>query len=431
MVNTAAAAEEELEIQMTPTLESLMDRNQIDGNNGDRGVIDVGTTRDEEEEEEALIHRNGQEDIELDLNGDGIELNLEPETDHGGAAKSWKSRSGGTGKGGKKRCFGGLLALLILGGGIAAALMFTVFSDEDDTVDKTSAAEDFGGETSGEWVETEVSPYPEDEEERGSVESSSSTTGLAADATPDEIANHILKQSLPVSSYEAAVSDKNSPQSQALAHVLNDDGYLYDWEGMISDDEAAARNFIQRYVLSALYYGLAGENWEDNTNWNGKLDVCTWYGVGCDGNPAASDDWDSGVVTSLELYDNGLEGALMEDVAALTGLTTMEFHSNYIEGSIPSSMYSMSWLSILFLDDNYITGTISSEIGKMKSLTRLTVSDNELEGSIPTEIGGLSELNMIWLFNNERLGGNIPESLGELTKLGEFHSVTHQPCQSI
>ena len=421
---------------MTPTLESLMTRNDGGGdktattndNTATRGVIDVGNTY--EDEEEALIN-DGDE---------GIELNIEPENANGdhNVKSSWKksrSATATTSKGGKKKCFGGLLALLILGGGIAAALWFTVFSNDDsnDTVDKSSAAEDFSGETNGEWVETEVSPYPEGEEGGdSSAESTSSfSTGLSPDSTPDEIANHILKQTLPASSYEA-VSVNNSPQSKALSHVLNDDGYLYDWDGIISGDEDATRNFIQRYVLSSLYYGLAGKNWEDNTNWNSNLDVCTWYGVGCDGNPASSNDWDSGVVTSLELYDNGLEGVLMEDVVALTGLTTMEFHSNYIEGSIPSSIYSMSWLSILFLDDNYITGTISSDIGNMKSLTRLTLSDNELEGNIPTEVGGLSELNMLWLFNNQRLGGNIPESLGELTKLGEFYcNTTWQPCYQV
>jgi hypothetical protein len=150
------------------------------------------------------------------------------------------------------------------------------------------------------------------------------------------------------------------------------------------------------------------------------MDVCTWFGIGCDGYEAGS--WDGegeGVITSIVLNDNGLEGKLVGDVSALSSLISLELHSNYIEGGIPPSWYGMKSLEVLFLDDNYISGTLDESIGTM-NLKRLTLADNEISGSIPESIGDMSGLVMLWLFDNEKMGGGIPESLGGLANLGEY-----------
>jgi hypothetical protein len=209
-----------------------------------------------------------------------------------------------------------------------------------------------------------------------------------------------------------------------LDYVLNQDAYVYDWDGIAAEDETATRNFVQRYVLTAVYYAFAGGEWGKNENWKTQYDVCTWYGVGCDGVKYGAAEADAsstgnGVVTSLQLYENNLKGALIGDFAALTELTDVELHSNYIKGSIPPAIYGMKGLSVLFLDDNYLSGSVSTSVGKLSNLSRLTLSDNEMTGSIPTEIGEMSNLVMLWLFNNDKMEGSIPESLGGLKKLGK------------
>jgi hypothetical protein len=232
---------------------------------------------------------------------------------------------------------------------------------------------------------------------------------------------YILQKHLPSGSYDA-LSKEGSAQYRSYQYVMNQDPYVYDWEGIQSEDATAVRNFLQRYVLNTIYYSLNGKDWDENANWNSQMDVCTWYGVGCDGIPYEEGTYDAsteGIVTSLSLSDNNLVGKLAGDVSALSELNALEFHSNYIEGTIPPSFYTMTSLSVLFLDDNYISGSISNSIGKM-NLERLTLSDNDMVGSIPAEMGDMKDLVMVWLFNNEKMEGGIPESLGGLEKLGEW-----------
>jgi hypothetical protein len=143
-----------------------------------------------------------------------------------------------------------------------------------------------------------------------------------------------------------------------------------------------------------LYYALGGENWDDATNWNSKYDVCTWYGVGCDGieyGTGALGFSGEGIVTHIQLSDNSLRDKLPGDLAGLAALTAVELRSNSIEGTAPPAVYTMSSLLVLFLDDNYLTGSISSDIGKT-NLSRLTLSDNEMTGSIPDELGDVKSL---------------------------------------
>eukprot|EP00804_Cyclotella_cryptica_P008512 CCRYP_007523-RB/>CCRYP_007523-RB protein AED:0.44 eAED:0.62 QI:0/0/0/1/0/0/2/0/250 len=233
---------------------------------------------------------------------------------------------------------------------------------------------------------------------------------------------NVLQKSLPAGSY-AALSRTGSAQSTALEYILNQDVYVYDWDGIAAEDETATRNFLQRYVLTTLYYAFGGSNWDKSENWRTKYDVCTWYGVGCDGVKYGTAGADSssgeGVVTSIDLHQNNLKGTLIGDLAALTGLTDVELHSNYIKGSIPPAIYGMKGLSVLFLDDNYLSGSISTSVGKLSNLSRLTLSDNEMTGSIPTEIGGMTSLKVLDLSTNE-LSGELPSEIGELTSITEL-----------
>lgn len=269
----AAEAEEELEIQMTPTLESLMrwgDAAQQEADHGDR----EGDAGEEDGETAAFINdiENGSEEVELDLEEEAIKLNLEPD-DHTVATYATKEKSfSKSNGGGRKKCLGMLAFLLVVGGGTMAALVLIVFAPGDKSsidASKNVATEDPGKE---EAVDAEM------EGEAAEVPAASPLDPPVNTADPSEVAMYALQKSLPANSF-TLISKEGTAQSAAFDHVMNEDAFVYDWDGIHADDAAATRALVQRYVLNALYYALKGEDCDDSTNWNTNLDVCTWYGV--------------------------------------------------------------------------------------------------------------------------------------------------------
>ena len=318
----AAVAEEELEIHMTPTLDELMKRtdNDVEGGKSEEVELNAegvdGTVSEKGAEAEEVaddIERGESEEVELNADGEAIELKAEPDdgTVRSGVTKERSFLKGGGGGGGgkKKKCLGLMALLLIAGGGAAAALYFYVFAPRG-SIDASKEVAADEGEAADEPASAPLEP-PEE-------------------AVPSEVAMYTLRKVLPAASF-ALISQEGSPQSAAFDYVLNQDPFVYNWEGILSEDEAVTRAFVQRYALNTLYYSLGGENWDDATNWNSKYDVCTWYGVGCDGieyRTGASGSLGEGIVTHIQLSDNSLRDKLPGDLAGLAALTAVELHSN-------------------------------------------------------------------------------------------------------
>ena len=64
-------------------------------------------------------------------------------------------------------------------------------------------------------------------------------------------------------------------------------------------------------VLNALYSATSGPSWKNNQGWTTAFgDVCTWYGVSCNG---------AGDVSGLTLSMNGLRGTLPNSLSLLNG----------------------------------------------------------------------------------------------------------------
>ena len=404
--SNTAPAEEELEIQMTPTLERLM---KSDGSSFDGEV----------EEQQGLIHL----DKERTMSDPGR----------------------------KKKCLLFLGFLAVVGAGVGVALGLTLGKNDTAAVDESQAAAndaavDVPAPAPESSTPVDSAPTPSEvdvETDPTAVDDTSTET--SEEITPEakeEIALRVLESSLPTSSFTALQSTPESPQTQSLNWLLEQDEYVYDWEGLASEpmDETAEMNFMQRYVAATLFIGMGGENWKNGENWMSRLNVCTWVGVGCvtqedldgtsgGGNTKNNGDDDNiearklqttavGTITSLALIDNKLDGFIPEDISALTSLTSIEMHQNRIRGTIPPSIFDISTLETLFLDANQLEGTIPTLIGKLTNLKRLSLNDNGLEKMIPTEVGQLENLAMLWLFNNDGLAGKIPTEIGNLGKLG-------------
>lgn len=70
----------------------------------------------------------------------------------------------------------------------------------------------------------------------------------------------------------------------------------------------------------------------------------------------------------------------------------------------------------LRLENNRVGGELPPELGQLSNLEELNLTDNELVGEIPVELGQLSKLTLL-LLNDNDLTGEIPPDLGQLSNL--------------
>ena len=83
---------------------------------------------------------------------------------------------------------------------------------------------------------------------------------------------------------------------------------------------------LDRQALVAIFDATGGPNWKKSTNWLTDEPIREWYGVGTDS---------GGRVSSLELVDNGLNGAIPPEIAILTNLEDLQLADNVLLGCIP------------------------------------------------------------------------------------------------
>ena len=190
------------------------------------------------------------------------------------------------------------------------------------------------------------------------------------------------------------------------------------------------------------------ETLEGNSNvsrwldWSGELTLSDWEGVtvGTVGDPpkrrvtAIILDSGSGTPTA----PRPLKGEVPAALADLTGLETVNFHYNALSGPIPPELGGLPNLKTLDLSGNRLSNPftydslgspleepgIPSELGNLKeTLQFLDLSGNKLGGDIPSEIWDLTELRSLRLHSNHNINhgpgltGTIPPEIKNLTKL--------------
>ena len=144
----------------------------------------------------------------------------------------------------------------------------------------------------------------------------------------------------------------------------------------------------------------------------------------------------SGKVPSLEklnrlsvlvILDNKLGNGRENDLSFLFSLTNfthlriLQISDNNFGGELPKCIANFSTtLIFLSLEKNKISGNIPNGIGNLTNLATLDMSNNKLSGNIPFEIGKLQKLQYLALSQNNFFG-NIPCSLGNLTLLIDLY----------
>jgi Leucine-rich repeat (LRR) protein len=199
-------------------------------------------------------------------------------------------------------------------------------------------------------------------------------------------------------------------------------------EAAQADSETSTYN-----ALMTLYTSTNGPSWLQSWNWgNATLSVCQWYGICCNatadeflscpmpnwekGNFSGTCCTPSGIITSLYLPKNNLQGLIPSELAQLTTLSALYLNDNALVGPIPAAFGQLKALSSLHLGNNQLNGTIPSELGQLLNLAALRMGHNQLTGTIPSILGQLSALQHIDFSSNE-LKGRIPSELGQLSSL--------------
>ena len=196
--------------------------------------------------------------------------------------------------------------------------------------------------------------------------------------------------------------------------------------------------FLQRYAVAVVYFALNGPNWDvcgassttcaGSTRWLDSSSECDWFGLSCNG---------AGVLDTMVLKANGLNGNLPHELMTLTSLTQLSLDHNDISGAIPADISLLADLEILELDSNQMTGNMPGGLFLMTSLQALDLNDNTFTGILAPQIANLNSLMVLQLENNE-LNGAVPAQslvqLPNLSKLEHLRSTnrarTHPPTHT-
>lgn len=400
----AAAAAEELEIQSTPTLARLKSGGKIRTSSRQSGRFSSKRYGKKSKYDDPGVELS-VDNVERGNNDGKYVLNVD-ETRSAATSNSKSSTK-------KKKCLIFWVVFLLVAGGVGAALGIIFTKDKSTDADAAKKSSEATGDDASATADVPASDNNDGGGTSDIFPIAETPTAPTGEIVKEDLALEILRKVLPTKAY-TALSDPytDTAQSDALDFILNDDEFVYDWDGLASTpiDTEAQITFVQRYTAATIYMSTDGEDWDNNEGWMGKLNVCTWYGVGCD---------EAGRVTTLSLSDNNLNGPIPADLNVFENLHTIELHKNRLSGEIPSSIYDMNQLKILYLDENELSGEISGDIGRMIMLEKLTLNDNEFSGTLPSELGELENLDMLWLYNNPDIGGTIPVEISNCTELSK------------
>ncbi len=161
----------------------------------------------------------------------------------------------------------------------------------------------------------------------------------------------------------------------------------------------------ERAAMEELYYATGGPSWPSNGGWLTDAPMCTWAGVGCDGNDR---------VISLQFTNPSMTGTLPASLGYFEMLTDLQFDGTSVGGTIPKIFDNLQNLKNLVLADNNFDGEFPVEIFNLKQLELVRVQNNAfLPWSLPDWIDNATSLMNLNL-RSCNLVGTIPPALGTM-----------------
>ncbi|KAJ0081071.1 hypothetical protein Patl1_10416 [Pistacia atlantica] len=123
-------------------------------------------------------------------------------------------------------------------------------------------------------------------------------------------------------------------------------------------------------------------------------------------------------IVSIQFMRYSLPGTLPPQLVQLPYLQEIDFAYNYLNGTIPQEWATMQ-LKYISIFGNRLSGNIPDQLGNITSLTYLDLEANQFSGEVPAVLGKLVNLETLRLSSN-RLSGNLPMELAELKNLTDF-----------
>ena len=139
---------------------------------------------------------------------------------------------------------------------------------------------------------------------------------------------------------------------------------------------------------------------------DGKTSLCSWRGVGCDGDRA----------TSLILSANHLTGTLPTELGSLDAMRKLWLDYNMLSGTVPTALSALSSVEELWLNYNHLSGTVPPELSRLSSVKLLFLYAGRLSGTVPPALSKLNSLTQLAL-SASNISGTVPRELGQCAAL--------------
>uniref|UniRef100_A0A0D9XVJ9 non-specific serine/threonine protein kinase n=1 Tax=Leersia perrieri TaxID=77586 RepID=A0A0D9XVJ9_9ORYZ len=121
-------------------------------------------------------------------------------------------------------------------------------------------------------------------------------------------------------------------------------------------------------------------------------------------------------LNDISLSRNNLDaGPIPSALSNLTKLTRLGLEMCNLTGAIPVGIGQLGQLSVLDLSTNQLTGSIPACLGNLSALAILHLGENQLDGSVPATIGNMVSLTTFILAQNS-LHGDINYLLSTVSK---------------
>lgn len=172
-------------------------------------------------------------------------------------------------------------------------------------------------------------------------------------------------------------------------------------------------------ALIAIYNAADGDNWKKNDDGSSKWDfnkpIYEWDYV--------KTDAESGRVTSLAITAKDVISTpweLPSAIGDLTELTNLRFNGQKVTGQIPAAVYGLTKLTDLYFQNNMLTGSISSAISQLTELKNFYIDRNaDLAGELPASMGNLTKLANLNIAQTS-IGGVVPAEMANCAALINF-----------
>ncbi|KAG6733033.1 hypothetical protein I3842_01G206900 [Carya illinoinensis] len=126
----------------------------------------------------------------------------------------------------------------------------------------------------------------------------------------------------------------------------------------------------------------------------------------------------------LAIGGNQLTGGIPNSISNASKLTDLEVAYNSFSGPIPYTLGTLRGLKLLNFAHNQLSAksptpetNFLSSLKNWKSLRLLDFSDNPLDVIFPNSIGNISASLQSFILRNGKVGGNIPQDIGNLSSL--------------